>query len=268
MLHENTNQLETAEQSNLSCGSRSLTINSPNSGSYDPRFGTLPIHTYIGLELAYVFFNRELFGGILPSCLITLQRSRASYGYFSGDRFVNVKNQTEVTDEISLNPMYFAERLPTNILSTLVHEMAHLWQHHFGRPSRGRYHNLQWAEKMHEIGLEPSDTGKPEGKKTGDSVSHYIVEGGRFDEACKEFLARNAALLYQDAAYRKNPTGENMGPTGEDMGGGDGEDAALTRGRKAASKTKYTCERNGLNAWAKPGVRLLCGYCGLEMKPV
>jgi hypothetical protein len=30
-------------------------------------------------------------------------------------------------------------------LSTLVHEMAHLQQNHFGKSSRTGYHNKEWA---------------------------------------------------------------------------------------------------------------------------
>jgi hypothetical protein len=43
--------------------------------------------TYPSLEAAFAFFNRRLFGGRLPHCLITIQRKRSAYGYFSGARF-------------------------------------------------------------------------------------------------------------------------------------------------------------------------------------
>ena len=94
-----------------------------------------------------------------------------------------------MTDEIALNPAHFAGRTPAEMLSTLVHEMAHLWQHHFGKPSRSGYHNKEWAAKMREIGLIPTDTGQPGGKDTGQKVTHNIEEGGRFDQACTAFLA-------------------------------------------------------------------------------
>jgi hypothetical protein len=52
---------------------------------------------------------------------------------------------------------------------------------------------------------------------------------------------------------------------------GDGFDAlyvelwsegdAAKRKTKAASKTRYTCASCGVNAWAKPGVALICGEC-------
>jgi hypothetical protein len=38
------------------------------------------------------------------------------------------------------------------------------------------------------------------------------------------------------------------------------------RKKKAASKTKYTCGGCGLNAWAKLGVRLVCGTCDQELQ--
>jgi hypothetical protein len=47
----------------------------------------------------------------------------------------------------------------------------------------------------------------------------------------------------------------------------DGDDAEAARRRKAASKTKYTCPACELNAWAKPGVNLVCGDCGETMEP-
>jgi len=36
---------------------------------------------------------------------------------------------------------------------------------------------------MIEIGLVPSDTGEPKGKKTGQKMLHYIEEGRRYQKA-------------------------------------------------------------------------------------
>jgi hypothetical protein len=137
---------------------------------------------------AFDYFNAELFGGGLPRCLITLQRRARSYGYFSAERFEG-RGEDERTHEIALNPAGFKGRSDSEILSTLVHEMVHLWQVHLGEPSRSRYHNAEWADKMEALGLMPTDTGKPGGKRTGQRVTHYIVKGGPFDLACKKLLA-------------------------------------------------------------------------------
>ena len=197
--------------------------------------------TYEALNTAYAFFNAELFGGTLPACLITMQRRNRTYGYFAGGRFASADGK-EVTDEIALNPTHFRERTDEQVLSTLAHEMAHLWQHHHGTPPRRAYHDKEWAQKMKAIGLIPSDTGQPGGKETGQNMSHYIAPDGRFAAACAELLRRGVGIAYVDIWD---------------------EDA---RRKKAASKTKYTCASCGLNAWAKPGVALVCGDCGETMR--
>jgi hypothetical protein len=79
---------------------------------------------------------------------------------------------------------YFRERSNEQSLSTLVHEMTHLDQRHFGKPSRAGYHNKEWAKLMRDVGLIPSDTGAPGDKEVGQRVSHYIEAGGRFERTC------------------------------------------------------------------------------------
>lgn len=194
--------------------------------------------TYGGLQAAYDFFNDELFGGQLPPCLLTVQRKRGARGYFWSEIFEEVGSAAR-TDEIALNPQHFARGME-EVLSTLVHEQVHLWQAHFGnKQPRSGYHDRQWAAKMREVGLVPSDTGLLGGKETGQRMTHYIEEGGRFQVACRRFLAQHATTLYQDRQRDK---------------------AAAER--KNASKTKYSCLACDVNAWAKPETLLVCGECG------
>ena len=199
--------------------------------------------TYTSLATAYDFFNRELFSGSLPPCLITMQRHKGAYGFFSGERFANTTNPKEITDEIALNPVHFATRKPNEVLSTLAHEMVHLWQHHYGKQPRKGYHDKQWAAKMREIGLVPTATGEPGGKETGQKVTHLIEENGRFAQAVAKLLVAHPAILYHDRS-----------------------DNDTARKKKAASKTKYTCPGCGLNAWAKPEAPLVCGNCQEPMQ--
>lgn len=151
--------------------------------------------TYKTLDDAYRFFNERLFDSRLPACLITMQRSKKAYGYFAGSRFGSADGK-EITVEIALNPTHFRSRTTEQSLSTLAHEMAHLEQHHFGKPSRGGYHNKEWARMMHAIGLIPSDTGEPGGKEVGPKISHYILGGGAFAVACADLIARGFDALY------------------------------------------------------------------------
>jgi hypothetical protein len=199
--------------------------------------------TYTSLATAYDFFNQEFFSGELPPCLITMQRHKGAYGYFSGERFASLADPKEVTDEIALNPALFGNRKPHEVLSTLAHEMVHLWQHHYGKPPRKGYHDRQWAAKMHEIGLIPSASGEPGGKETGQKMTHLIAENGRFAQAVNKLLVEHPAILYSDRS-----------------------DTDTARKKKAASKTKYTCPTCGLNAWAKPEAPLVCGTCQEPMQ--
>jgi predicted SprT family Zn-dependent metalloprotease len=192
---------------------------------------------YATFQAAYDHFNAALWHGKLPPCLITLQRKARAKGYFRGDGFV-ARSGDQKTDEIALNPDTFADRTDREILSTLAHEMAHMWQHHCGEPSRSGYHNSEWADEMERIGLKPSDTGAEGGRRTGQRVTHYIVEGGPFDMAASLFLADHVAVDWASA-------------------GGGAEKGKAARA-SAKSKTKYTCPACGQNAWAKPGAMLAC----------
>jgi hypothetical protein len=121
-----------------------------------------PTHDYSAFDEAYDYFNAELFEGKLPLCYITLQRKgKRNLGYYSPDRFV-ARGAGELardlvgatyTDEIALNPDNFTGRTDQEILSTLVHEMCHLWQRKVGTPPRKGYHDREWGAKMAGIGL-------------------------------------------------------------------------------------------------------------------
>ena len=200
--------------------------------------------TYDQLDEAYQYFNDALFARKLPPCVLVLQRKRKAYGYFWGDTWSDREGRC-VTDEIALNPDMFEARSVEEILSTLVHEMCHLQQHHFGKSSKEGYHNREWADMMEKVGLIPTDTGQRGGKRTGRKVSHVIEAGGRFDVACAKFLADGFTIPWQA-----------LTPAEEERAK-----------KKVASKTKYTCASCGANAWAKPETRLVCGLCMEVMLP-
>ena len=210
--------------------------------------------TYDQIQQAYDYLNRALFKSELPNCLITLQRRNRTYGYFSGDRFG--RSDGLVTDEIALNPRHFHNRPVTEVLATLAHEMAHLWQHHHGKPGRGRYHNREWAERMKAIGLQPTDTGEEGGQETGDGVHHYVIPDGPFDAAVNKLLTRGFTI-----AWIEKPRAAKVEV--EEPGENEKEPAES----KSGKRVKYTCPRCNLNAWAKHEVRLICGADMTPMDP-
>ncbi len=206
------------------------------------RFDPIP-QSYLPLHRASVFLNRRLFNNELPACLITLQRKRSALGYFAGRRFKSTDG-AHITDEIALNPTHFSKRGAKNVLSTLAHELAHQWQQHFGKPSRTAYHNNEWAAKMREIGLVPSDTGRPGGKQTGQRMTHYIKRGGLFDRAADKLIAKGFVLAFVERNSKKSN---------------------LVALKKQLSKTRYCCPACALNAWAKPNAHLVCGACNISL---
>jgi hypothetical protein len=200
--------------------------------------------TYDPLQLAYENLNRALFEGTLPNCLITLQRSKKSYGYFCGDRFGRADGV--LTDEIALNPSYFRDRPQEAVLATLAHEMVHLWQHHFGKPGRGRYHNTEWAEKMKSIGLQPTSTGKDGGAETGDVMDHMILPDGPFDRTVRKLLARGLVISWTEQPEKRATPDDDAG---------DDENSKS----KSGKRVRYVCPHGDMKAWAKHGAKLVCG---------
>jgi hypothetical protein len=84
------------------------------------------------------------------------------------------------------------------VLRTIVHELVHQWQERFGKPTRRCYHDRQFAEKMESIGLMPSDTGMPGGKKTGQKMGDYMIRGGRFETVTRELLKTGFSISWFD----------------------------------------------------------------------
>lgn len=228
---------------------------------------------YAELQQAFDHFNSQLFDGQLPSCLITLQREKRTYGYFSKAQFV--RRSGERTDEIAMNPAFFAVRSVRETLSTLAHEMVHQWQFHFGKPGRRGYHNLQWAAKMEEVGLMPSSTGQPGGKRVGERMTHYVASNGRFDVACAALLTPGFRLSWVD----RFPAARPVSPPAGGEAGTDEVDGVLVEGTEAgpdedlsdlvelppaeplnrSNRVKYRCPSCGVQVWGKPLLRLLCG---------
>src|SRR5262252_3595744 len=86
---------------------------------------------YRTFQHAYSFFNAKLFANSLPDLLVTLQRHAAAKGYFAPERFTG-RLETITAHELALNPDVFTGRSDELILSTLVHEMVHVWQETHG----------------------------------------------------------------------------------------------------------------------------------------
>jgi hypothetical protein len=211
-------------------------------GSYDPNAQGPTEEQYAAYQSAYDHFNAALFAGRLPPVVLTLAKRRGAYGYYAPDRW-GKDAEGQQLGEIALNPEYLRARDARSSASTLVHEMVHHWQALFAKPGRRGYHNAQWAAEMERVGLMPSNTGEPGGKRTGQRVTHYVVPNGEFATAFEQLAV--ASLLPFSAC--------------------DGL-VLKKRGQKATdrSKAKFECPC-GQAAWGKEGLRLRCAVCGAEL---
>jgi hypothetical protein len=235
---------------------------------------------YKALQVSFDHFNAELFEGKLPPCLITLRSASRVYGYHHAGRFIAPNGQ--VIDELGMHPGFFTLRPIEAVMSTLVHEMVHHWQHFDGTPSASNAHNRQWAEKMISLGLSPSSTGLPGGKKTGRSVSHYIIPDGVFVRACRKLLATGFALPWLDRHAPSIPESQELMQAALKDAGIVLEMSPApyeklppqTKGaptvwnpapKKPATRFRYACPMCQANAWAARDAKIVCGVCNQPM---
>jgi hypothetical protein len=118
--------------------------------------------------------------------------------------------------------------------------MTHVEEVINGTAPKRVYHNKAWAALMKRVGLYPSTTGAPGGKETGQSCSHYIMEGGPFALKAAALIAQGFAISW-------------------------GEMPRITT-TKQGKRAKYVCPSCDLKAWAKHEASLMCGECGEEME--
>ncbi len=249
---------------------------------------SLTLDYYREFQTCFDFLNDRLFDKQLPPCLITLQRQPRSKGYYSPRRF---KSKTgEFTDEIALNPDLFGVFSSEEVISTLAHEMVHMWHEHYGiKPPKNGYHNKEWATKMLSIGLIPTATGKVGGLMTGFKVTHVIEPGGRFEEVMRDLLdshhdvvtwfdrygqMENIKLRMNlpetEAAKKFAGIDETQVKKMVAAEKRDLEEREKRRIMKNNSKLKYThvCNHNErVNIWGRAGLNIVCGDCKKKFEP-
>lgn len=187
---------------------------------------TLPptVSVYSEFQRAFDHFNNRLFDGALPPVLMTMsRRKKRALGYFCKNSFegrtsiategadvvtvpVEPTPKRDCLHEICMNPDYFQGRSDEDVLSTLVHEMAHHWQYCFGSPGKNAYHNKEWASKMESIGLHPISLDNDKG--TGTRVTHDVVSDGHYQRAfrdLREFSLAWAARLAPSKTVKAAP---------------------------------------------------------------
>ncbi len=185
------------------------------------------------IQDAFSLLNSELFESKLPDVIFTLVRYKKSRGHFYVKEW-SLKGDPKTSIHcINLSPTHLGASNKT-IIQILAHEMTHLWQQEYGKPSGFGYHNTEWAEKMLAIGLQPVSLHHP-GVMTGQNITDRVIPKGKFD------------LLINDSSFNiKYFVKETIKEKG-------------TKEKK--QKTKYTCPSCQCHLWGKPNLHIECGDC-------
>lgn len=238
---------------------------------------------YASLQVVYEHFNQTLFKrSPLPNVMFTAQRQKSMMGYFSPERWTSKSGKN--CHELAINPSYVGRSAIIELLQTLVHEMVHCWQYCYGKPGRANYHNKEWANKMESIGLMPSSTGKPGGRKTGQSMSDYPIVGGEFILQCRALvLFKNFELPWVDRYAQVTLTSAtDVDKYTDALTGIDGnaldrlttsvstlfDDSTFVQEPEIAAKKvkiRYTCRACLVNVWGKAGLNISCNDCNVIM---
>lgn len=228
---------------------------------------------------AYAHFNGALFDACLAPCMITVQRQKGCMGLFYPERWITENG--EKCHELALNPTYFGTYRVVELFQTLVHEQCHMWQQEYGKPSRSGYHNREWADKMESIGLMPSHTGDPGGKRTGQHMSDYPLPTGVFLMAARGFVESGGKLKWMDRfRVPDNPHADPPIPQFEDsaddgallapvtslLQGVEPDNWLSSEQQTDKNKVKYTCSGCGCNVWGKQGLRIKCEDCDCRLR--
>lgn len=190
------------------------------------------------LDVLGEFFSRRLFRGKdeLPRVLINVTRRVRPAGQLKKQLWLEPKTD-EILAEINVN----LDVLHTDeaVCSAICHQLVLVWQRRYGNPSRPGYHNREWAEKMIEIGLMPSSTGRPGGATVGQEMSHFAIQGGRFLKAFNS-LPKQVLTVPRLHRVQSDPSASSR-------------------------KRTYYCPCRPTNRCLAPtGFRARCSFCGAE----
>ena len=189
------------------------------------------------LTVAFDLFNAELFEGALPPVMLQLRNKPGSYGHFAPNKWTN--SAGVLLDVINLDSKTAATRPLPELLSTLVHEMAHAYVFSCinDRKSTGG-HGIEWRRKMQDLGLPPVQVGS-----TWTKATHSIDPDGAYMQAFERHREQLQALPWQECINHAN------------------------RGR-GLDRVKFQCPTCGSNAWARGAALLLCGECSNKQRLV
>jgi len=115
----------------------------------------------------------ELFAGQVPEVVLSFDvTDRRTLGHYHLRR-----NGLGVRWALNLNPIHLA-RPVFEVLSTLLHELAHAWQHEHGTPPNPPHHNREFRDRREAFGI-PTDARRHDlGVRHGTPFEDYCSRHG------------------------------------------------------------------------------------------
>jgi hypothetical protein len=104
------------------------------------------------LKRAFAFFNARYWDACLPPPVFAFFAQPPNgrrLGHFLADAWEAPDGSRH--DEVVFYADLALESGMQAVVETLLHELVHVWQHHFGVP--GRIHNAQWHAEAQRVGL-------------------------------------------------------------------------------------------------------------------
>lgn len=183
------------------------------------------------LEEAFNHYNKQLFDGDLPRCIIRAMPATKAVKDGGYIKPFNEKDRFgEKAHGIYLDSTQFLDRSIEQVLACLAHQMVHVWEYHNYAKSKKVYksseHSVKlWRPKFNSIGLI----------LLKNSNGHEVIEGGQFERATDKLISSGFKI--------------DWGSIGEQ--------------RKAATNTgrvKYTCHLCDIKMYSKPTLES-GGFC-------
>lgn len=211
------------------------------------------------LDRLFDLFNGHYYAGKIKKPVITIQtngKDRGVMGWCTLDKIWKDHAANEYYYEITICSEYLYRDI-REICSTLLHEMAHLYnvQYDIKDTSRGRtYHNKRFKQTAEDHGLiiEYSERIGWSSSALNDEARAFVEENAN-KEVFVLTRARHAA-----PKPPQPPTGGEEGTAGTD----GGEEAAKPK----QSTRRYICPSCGCIIRATKEVRVICGDCNVPFE--
>lgn len=186
------------------------------------------------LQAAFNAINRDFYGGELEKVIITVKEGKKKAAFGRIETAKNWKQNGVERHEINISADYIGERTVVQTITTLMHEMVHLYNLQNGikdTTRSGIYHNKKFRETAEAHGLKVEQV-----DKIGWSLTTATPQ-------TEQWIINNVPIkkfgVYKQVA-EKDPKGG---------------------GKSKQSSRKYVCPKCGLIARLTKDANIMCVEC-------